>query len=306
MNNLFNTTDQTCIAKAKIPNFWATPPHLPDVQKYSPYIMSYQPNFDELIKHYIHGAKNLGFFDGMRKLGILEQTCYPDENTAIARELRSVGIDPGQASVFNYGCDSSSVNGDPSKDTAAVLQFKRAGVTHIVNVAYANDANFSRAADQQQYHPKFAHMEDASATAIQTGTQKPGNSFNNTLLIETIETGAPNTPNYHYNRATMDCTKIMHSVGLPGPQEKPDAVYFGLACNHIAMFAAAAARAPALVRSQIATGLSKVGDISLAYPAGPERYDDPAVPTGGQYWRPGRWVTSCECWRVTDVRWHSD
>jgi ABC-type branched-subunit amino acid transport system substrate-binding protein len=302
-NNLFNTTEQTCIAKAHIPNIWYTTPHTPDVHTYAPYIMSWQPDYDHLIRRYVRGAQSLGWFTGMTKLGILEQTCYPDENTAITNELRGIGVNPDQASIFNYGCPAAAPT--PDQDQQAVLQFKAAGVTHVLNVAYADDAGFSIAADQQSYKPKFAHMEDASATAIESGTQKPGNSFDGTLLITTIETGARNTPGYRYNAATQDCARILTRAGLSAPYATDAAKFFGIACVNVELFKQAAERAPALLRSQLASGFAKLGSLQLSYPAGPVDITNASLPVGGQLWRPGVWSSACECWKVTDARYRA-
>jgi hypothetical protein len=300
-NNMFNTTEKTCIAKQKIPNIWYTTPLAADVKRYAPYILSWHPHYDQLIKHYVQGAKAQGWFTGMKRVGILEQSCFPDQNTAIRRELQSIGIKLDDVSVFNYGCDQAAAA--PEKDQAAALQFKREGVTHVMNVAYAFDGSFSRAADQQDYDPEFAHMEDASATAIETGTSKPGDSYDGALLISAIETGARNTPGYKYNKASQDCTAVMQKAGLPGPAEEPEGLYFGVACVNVAMFKAAAEKAPSLLRSQLSTGLSRVGQLELPFPAGPAIFNSAEFPTGGQQWRPGKWFTSCQCWRVTDVRY---
>jgi hypothetical protein len=303
LNNPFSTSEQTCPAKQHIPNIWATPPHTPDVRQYAPYILSWQGDFDKLIHLYIRGAQADGWFNGMKKLGILEQTCYPDENTDIVNELKAIGIDPGQASVFNYGCTGNPT--DPQSDQQGVLQFKTAGVTHVLNVAYAFDATFSAVADQQNYHPKFAHMEDASAQAIESGTTKPGNSYDGTLLIESIPTGAVNTPGYRWNQTTDDCVKAMARVGLPSPEKEPVAKYYGLACADVETLVAAVAHAPALQRTQLGIGLSRSGVVELSYPAGPLGVTDAAVPTGGQVYEPAQWYTSCQCWRITEARWRS-
>jgi ABC-type branched-subunit amino acid transport system substrate-binding protein len=300
-NNFFTTAESTCVAKQKIPNIWYGPPHTPDVKRYSPYILTWHAHYDQLIKHYVHGAKAQGWFKGMKKLGLLEQSCYADENDAIRRELQSIGLKVSDVSLFNYGCDATPV--DPSKDQAAALQFKRDGVTHVMNVAYTYDANFSVAADQQNYDPEFAHMEDASATAIEAQTQKPGRSYDGTLLITAIETGANHTPGYRYNKASQDCAAVMKKAGLPAPYAEPKALFFGIACVNVAMFKDAADNAPSLVRTQLATGLSRIGAKELPYPASPAVFDDPQLPTGGQQWRPGKWVRTCQCWQVIDPRY---
>jgi hypothetical protein len=304
-NNFFNVTEQTCIAKQKIPNIWFTPPHTGDVRKYAPYIISWHADFDHLIHQYIAGAKTLGFFSGMKKLGIIEGSCYPDENVAIAKELRAVGVDPGKASVFNYGCPASPAAPNPQGDQQAALKFKRDGVTHVVNVAYGNDSYVASAADQQGYHPKFAKMEDASASGLESASQKPPKSWEGTLLITTMQTGAPHTPGYRWNAATNACTKVLARAGVPSAYSNGLNSLFGLACVDTAMLKAASEQLPALTRAGLALGLSRAGVLDLAYPAGLVHVTDRTLPNGGQFARPGKWVASCNCWHLTDVRWHS-
>jgi hypothetical protein len=304
-NNLFNTSEQTCIAKQAIPNIWFTPPHTGDVRRYAPYILSWQGDFDRLIHQYVAGANALGYFSGMKKLGILEGSCYPDENAALVKELRAVRIDPGEASVFNYGCPASPAAPNPQADQAAALQFKRDGVTHVVNVAYGNDSYVAAAADQQGYHPKFAKLEDASASGLESASQKPPKSWDGTLLITAIQTGAPHTPGYVYNAPTRACTRLLAAAGVPAPYSNGLTSLLGIACVDGALLAAMAEHAPSLTRKDLSLGLSRLGKIDLAYPAGPIDVTDPAVPAGGQLVRPGRWVSSCECWHITDVRWRS-
>ncbi|MCU1594593.1 MAG: hypothetical protein JWO12_1985 [Frankiales bacterium] len=301
-NNLVSNTEQTCIAKAKIPNFWYTPPHLGDVRKYSPYIISSNPDFDRLIHQYVFASKSLGFFTGMKKLGLLVGTCFPDEQPAVERELRAVGIDPSKASVFNYGCESLP---SPTQEQNVALQLKAAGVTHVVNVAYAHDSNLSQAGDQQDFHPKYTHMDDASPAAIESASQPPGDSFDNTLLITTTQEGAAHTPGYKHTPATVACTKLLASAGLPSPYSPGLNALYGVACNNAAMLKAAAEAAPSLTRLNLSTGLVRAGRLDLSFPASPFHLTDARRPTGGDVWRPGVWKTSCECWQVTNLTFRS-
>jgi hypothetical protein len=301
-NNLYTATEQTCIAKAGIPNIWYTPPHTAEVRKYAPYILSWQADFDSLIHQYVFGARSRGWFKGMKKLGILEGSCFPDEKVALVKELKAAGFDPSKAVTFNYGC-----TGAPAlqADQQAALQFKREGVTHVLNIAFTYDKGFSVAADNQQYAPKFAHMEDASATSIESGSSKPGKSFDGTLLISTIETGAANTPGYRYNAPTRNCTKLLASAGLPPAYQDSGTNQLGIGCINAPLFQAMANAAPTLTRRALAVGLSRVGRMELAFPAGPINVTDPRRPTSGDVWRPGVWVSSCNCWHVTDARYRS-
>lgn len=301
-NNLYTSTEQTCVAKQGIPNVWYTPPHDADLRTYAPYILSWQADFDRLIRQYVRASTAVGWFNGMGKLGILEGSCFPDENTAVAKELKAIGIDPGKAEVFNYGCTGAPA---PQSDQSAVLQFQRAGVTHVLNVAFTYDSDFSRAGDQQGYAPKFAHMEDASATSIESASQSPGKSFDNTLLISAIETGAAHTPGYAFNKPTQECTALLKAAGLPAPYGASGASLLGVACVDGAMFKNMADSAPRLTRKLLTTGLVRAGTQTLSYPAGPLTVTDPALPTSGLVSRTGRWHSSCNCWQVTDARYRA-
>jgi hypothetical protein len=175
----------------------------------------------------------------------------------------------------------------------------------VVNVAYGNDGYVASAADQQGYHPKFTKMEDASASGLESASQKPPKSYDGTLLITTIQTGAPHTPGYVWNAATQQCTKLLAKQGLPPAYSPGLQSLLGIACVDGALIRAMVENAPSLTRLGLAQGLAKAGELDLAFPAGPVNVQAGALPTGGQLARPGVWVSSCECWHLTDRRWHS-
>jgi hypothetical protein len=241
----------------------------------------------------------------MQKVGVLQGSCYPDENVAVIKELHAVGIPDGKISTFDFGCTGAPVE-SPDQDQAAVLQFKREGVTHVVNVSYGAVAGFSRAADQQNYDPEFAMMEDGAASAIQSGTTKPGDSFDKALLIKTIQTGARTTPGYRYSAATERCGKLMTKAGVSTPQGSDNGQFFGIACVNALLLEAAANHAPDLVRTQLATGLASAGTFDVSYPAAPITVVDPRRPTAGQTWRNGLWDKACNCWHVTSPTFRRD
>jgi hypothetical protein len=148
-------------------------------------------------------------------------------------------------------------------------------------------------------------MEDASASGLESASQKPPKSWDGTLLITAIQTGAPHTPGYRYNTETQECTRLLAAAGVPAPYSNGLTSLLGIACVDGTLLAAMAEHAPSLTRKALATGLSRLGTIDLAYPAGPIHVTDPSLPAGGQLVRPGVWVSSCECWHLTDVRWRS-
>jgi hypothetical protein len=300
VGNMFNPTETTCLAQRHIPNIWFTPPHVPNLKQYYPYIMSFAPNYDRLIKDYVFGAKKAGWFSGLNKLGVTEETCYPDKNEALAAALAAAGIAKSQVETFVHNCATTGPI-PPSDHQSAALQFKRDGVTHVMTTAFFTYSDFSRAADQQDFHPKYAIYQDAQMDLSERSQNPPGSGFDGALGITTDQIGAQNTPGVRLSPATAQCTKTLTAVGSPAPTKN---VYFGHACGLMAMFAAAANRAPALERTKLAVGVSRIGPLDLPFQAGPANFANVADPTGGHFWRPARFNSSCNCWKVASAAWN--
>jgi hypothetical protein len=91
----------------------------------------------------------------------------------------------------------------------------------------------------------------------------------------------------------------------PGqPQESGnEGGLYGVACVHTAMLVAALTHVSTLRRTSIASGLARVGNMDLSFPAGPANFNNAANPTGGQFWRPLTYRNSCNCWKVTSTAW---
>ena len=300
LQNFYFPEQSTCPAQNKLPNIWYIPPHTDQVNKYYPYILSYQPDYDRLVRDYIRGAKQLGWFEGHGKVGVLEGTCFPDLNHAIERELTAVGISSSQWELFNYGCDPSAPS-QPDKDTQAVLQFKRAGVTHVVSVAYGRSFSFSSVADGQDYKAKYAVMDDGQVAGSNHSSANPtGAGFDGALAIAVSQLGEADSPGVRPSPATADCVRVMAAAGLPSPLSAGGAAY-GSPCAGIKVFVAAASHAAMLTRTSLAPGLAQVGRLDLSFPAGPGDFHDAGNPTGGGYWRPLRFDRSATCWRVASA-----
>jgi hypothetical protein len=306
INNLYNPQTITCIPQAKIPNFWYTSPHVPTLRKYYPYILSWAPDYDRLIADYILGAKQVGWFKGTKKVGILDSTCYPDESTDIRKELTRAGYPSKTWSVYNYGCSTSALGEATSaQQTAAAVQFKNAGVNRVVSVAYDTTPGFAKAAQNQHYYPKYALMSDAEVQLTDHSTDRNPGSMNDALDITTDQVGGQDTAGYKFNSATKACDKVISKAGLPAPTSadaKTAGALEGVACVSTSMLVAAIENAPALNRSSLAAGLARAGRIDLGFPAGPAAFnaDDP---TGGEYWRTGAFHYGCNCWVVTSQKW---
>jgi len=306
LNNFFNFQTINCVAQQHIPNVWYTPPHAPTLKQFYPYILSDAANYDRVIRNYVLGAKQEGFFAGLRKLGILEETCYPDENTDIAKDLAEAGIKSSQIDIYNYGCPAATDS--PPQDQQAVLQFQRDGVTHVMNVAYQLVTGFAQAENTQDYHPKLAIMEDAEMSAFASQNPPPASSFDGTLGITTDQVGATTTPGVAVSPATALCTQILAKIGYPGPTQDPHqslaGTLYGSGCAVIKFLIAAIQNDTPLVRTGLPAGIARAGKVDLSYPAGPMNITSASDPTGGQYWRADRWSSACECWHVVDQTFH--
>jgi hypothetical protein len=300
LQNFYFPEESTCLAQNHVPNFWYIPPHTNQVKKYYPYILSYQPDYDRLVRDYVRGSMKLGWFSGYQRVGILEGSCFPDLNAAMDRELTAIGIPSSKRATFSYGCDPSAPS-QPDKDTQAVLQFERAGVTHVLSVAYGRSFSFSSIADGQNYQPKYAVMDDGQIAGSNHSSANPtGAGFNGALGIAVSSLGEADTPEVHPGPATARCAAIMQAAGLPSPLSSGGAAY-GSPCAGIAMFVAASSHATTLTRTALVGGLARVGALDLSFPAGPANFHDVGNPTGGGFWRPLRFDRPANCWRVASA-----
>jgi hypothetical protein len=313
LNNLYNPQEFNCLAQRHIPNVFYTAPHTPAMQQYSPYVMAPVADYHRLIKDYVLGAQQLGLLSG-QKIGILEQACYPEENTDIEADLASIGIGANKLTRFNYGCNTNVVTADtPDQNREAVLQFQSSGVTLVLQTARAVVQDFASSAEQQGYKPKYLMMNDQSMALIATSSTPIPTSMDGTISITPSAEGETNTAGWQMDAATADCTKIMTGAGVRPPRDPQGSPQSdnqklalelnGSACDAVAVFVAAASHAPSLVRSALAQGLALAGPLNLSYPDGPMHVTDPNDPTGGQSWRPAQWYTACNCWKVMDLRW---
>jgi hypothetical protein len=312
MNQLFANQNRTCTMEAGIPTMWFTSPETSWVHDYYPYVFSYQADYDRLFRDYVHGAQQLGFFDGLAKLGVLEQTCFPDETKALIENLHQIGISDNQMSQYNYGCPSSPKTTD--QDTAAVLQFRREGVTHVVSASRGSIAGIGDAANAQGWKPKYAIVDDQQTGLANSANPPWSSNLDGTLVIAKGGEGAETTPGATYNQATADCAAIAKGAGLPGPTETAYGgnarslapALFGVACVNLKMLVAMGNVTTPLTRAGLASGLATLGQLELSYPAGVGDFHDPSNPTGNRGWRPAQYHSACNCVQVLDLNWRPE
>jgi hypothetical protein len=300
VNNLFTPENRNCVAQSGIPNFWATSPDTSVVQQFSPFILGYVPDYDRLERDYVFGAHANGFFDGLGKLGILEQTCFPDRVSALRDNLTRIGIGQDKISEYNFGCPTQLPTADQT--TAAVLQFKRDGVTHVMSAYREAPPEFAKAAETQAYRPHYAFVDDQFSALASNANPPFPSSLDGAMIIEKSQEGADFTPGATFSQATADCSAISDSVGLARPTDtgKLAGSLFALACISVKMLVAAGSATRPLTRAGLAGGLATTGNLDLSFPAGPANFTNPDFPMGAQYWRTSQYHSDCHCVKLLD------
>jgi hypothetical protein len=306
MNNLFRPENRACVAQAKIPNFWATSADTATVRQFAPYVLSFQADYDRLYRDYVFGAKAKGFFNGMTKLGILDQSCYPDRGKALRANLAEAGIGGDKISTYNYGCPGELAT--PEQHTAAALQFRRDGVTHVMTAYREGPPDFAKAADQQAFRPKYAFVDDQFSSLASNANPPWPASLDGAIIIEKSQEGAEYTLGATFTQATADCTAITKRAGLPGPTDTGtlEGSIHALGCIHTKMFVAAAKATKPLTRAGLAAGLATVGELDLSFPAGPSVFKNPNLPIGAQFWRTSVYKADCTCVKLLDPVWRPE
>jgi len=303
LNNLDNPQEFNCVSQRHVPDVFYTSPHTPTMHQYAPFVLAAPPDYDRLIKDYVVGAQQLGLLTG-KKIGILEQTCYAEENTDIETDLAAIGFPSNKLSRYNYGCLTTATD-TPDQDQSAALQFQRDGVNVVLATQRGAVTGFAQSAQNQGYRPKYVIMNDQLMSLIADNSTPPPSSFDGAVAITTDAEGSSNTPGSQPSPATLECTKQTAALGFPPPddQHRLAGQLYGSGCDVTKIFVAAASHAPTLERTSLARGLAAAGALDLSYPGGPMHVTDPNVPTGGQSWRPAQWYSACTCWKVTDLRW---
>jgi hypothetical protein len=289
-----------CVPQAKIPLFDVVPILQSEAQKdYFPYEFTYFGQWDTIMRDTVLGARQLGWFDGAQKIGLLEEDCAPEMNTQLEGNLAQIGIQSSQISRFNYGCPPGLL--PPNQTAQAVLQFKTSGVDHVIDVGIAGANDFSKQAQQQQYHPKYLLPDGGAVATFQSPQFAPdATNFDGALAITSSQYAGDHTPGVTLSAATKHCDEVMAAGGQP-PLEQQGVAFGGVACNLTWMFAAAASHNQGLTRANMVNGLDQSGSLDMSFPQGPAKFDArPRNVTGGQFWRPVVYDGKCPCFRVAD------
>lgn len=290
-------TPRDCPPSYKVPEFGVLALSQAEISQYSPYLFGDGATAEGVVHDWVLAANQLGWFAGAAKIGLLEQDCVADLNHLVLSDLARIGIPSSKITTFDFGCPNQIP--PPSEVEQAVLQFKTAGVTHVMDDGGDYENYFSKAARAQGYQPKYSVGDQGTIALWDNRNFGPDPSnFSGALAITPTQYGAENTPGTVFGPATAGCDSAMAAKGLPTAERSPDGES-GVVCTLVNMLQTAADNAPSLVRADLAAGLAKAAHLDFSFPIGPGNFAASSGLHGGGYWRADTWDTSCACFRVS-------
>lgn len=301
----YNSSAPDCFPLHQIPYIGTGNLESTEQAKFYPYLFG-RGSLDRIYKNAIFALKGRGFFSaaqGFKKLGMFERDCYPQVNREFLGWLAAAGITGSQIVTYDFGCPSSGF-ASPSDVEQAILKFQAAGVTNVTEAqAEADFANFTTAAEQQGFRPRYGIGDDGEIPTTKGTTHPDYANVANAVAITGDRYGDENSPGVPLGPATQRCNSIFTSKGEPTVYQQPVA-FGGVACDQLWMLVAAIGHAPSLKRTAVAAGLQAARTIDYSYPWGPNDFSAPRSTTGDEFWRTEQFLTSCNCWRVVDPTFH--
>lgn len=283
-----------CYPRAGIPYINPSIISLKQEREGWPYMLSSKGITEVNLRNTAHALHELGWFSaatGFKKLGLLYRSCEPQVVGNYKTYLAEVGIKVEDE--YNFGCGTA---GDDANAQQAVLQFQRAGVTHVTTVGMGTADIFARRAKDQGYAPKYGFPGDTAIGAAAVG------EVDRSYLVGAIYIDQSryfdDTINAPLSPGSQRCQDILVAAGRPPLYRQPSG-YGGWICNGLFQLELAINNAPVLQRNALATGLRKAGTFDFSYPLGPADFSyDVFGPTasGGQNWRILDFKGDCACW----------
>jgi hypothetical protein len=238
-----------------------------------------------------------GAGNGFQKLALLYRSCNASLPGALAGWVAQAGVPADKVVKHDVGCPTATA--PPSEMQQAVLDFKTAGVTHLVMVEDEIDfANFTSLAERQGFRPKYAIPAAMIGQTYATSHPDYANIADSLVIAQTRH-GEERTPGMAPTAATLKCDGWLKAKGRAPTWTTPVGIA-GNDCFALAMFKAAVEHAPAVARNAVAAGLQAAGTLDLNYPGGPADFRAPYTTFAGQNWRVVKFFPSCNCWRVIE------
>ena len=225
---LENRTLIDCMASHKIPVFYHggeyTVPDDADYQKYRGYLYQETGFSTDRWGPFINFLANAGYFDKGSKIGILLADDGNGNNQHLVNEIwkpRLAKLGYPNPTVFTYTAleGYSSVGDTQGQLSSAVLQFKLAGVNHVIATpdSGATTLFFVQHAESQNYHPRYGFT---SVNYPELMKNAPADQAVGALSISFLTADAENpraaATNYP-NAARTQCDKLFAGKTGGGP-----------------------------------------------------------------------------------------
>jgi hypothetical protein len=263
-------TFYACLAKHDTPIISAgfVPVDNQELATYAPYLYkTTSASFTSLSPVWLDRLSALGYFHGWNpnngtsaptpaKVGLL----YPDRQpqlrifASLKSQLAAKGIDV----VKEFQYDASSLDSESADMSSAVLQFRNAGVTHVLS-SESDVLLFMTAADSQHYRPRYG-LDSYHAAAVQLqGTVPASQLVGSTGVGWLPTTDVDKTHNPGSVGPGEDrCRKIMRAAGQDISSAAPAVVALAL-CDGVHMVVDGVAAAGNPGAQALRAGLSQVG-----------------------------------------------
>jgi hypothetical protein len=301
VGGLYTPQNEDCLAQNKIPTYLLSSTSGTRLAKYRKYLFSYYNAHAQSFRDYVFGARSLGWFDGMAKLGVLHDNCDPGQLAALLPVLAEAGHPKDRISFYDIGCPASA-EAAQGPIQQAVLKFKADGVSHVMSGGVTLH-QFASLAAKQSYTPEYA-VSDADETIFYSeGQAKPEAAFDGALAITGSKYGGYTT-GIDPGPATKRCDEIMNAAGLPTTQELN--AYAGGVCNTWFLFLESAKRVSTITAEALGPALDTLGVYDMSYPGGQGNWNKPGTNYVTGFWRPARFDgQGCRCWKIADPAWRN-
>lgn len=252
--------------------------------------LALQPAWDRVSQDWAAAAKALGALKQGTRVGILTDTCLP-QNT-IARNVLAPAFKAAGASAVELGEVDCSPNG-AAQVSGVVVRFKLAGVQLVLPATAGLLVHaFVESARSQDYHPTY-FASDWWTNAGDTNTQNFPDQWHGVMGV---------TSQYNSeqpaNAALQACSKIAQAAKLPPiTRSTENAELIGL-CDSFRVFVAATAGAGAdLTRPSWAAAAQRLGTMPMA--STPQSTYGPGKFDGGDLVQYVKWDRACRCYHST-------
>jgi hypothetical protein len=257
---------------------------------FAPYLYkTTSASFTALSPVWIDRLTAMGYFHGWdtnsgssastpAKVGLLYPARQPQQRIFAALKARLVA--QGIQVVKDFQYDASSLDRESRDMSNAVVQFRSAGVTHVLS-SESDVLLFMTAADSQHYRPRYGlnsyHAPAAQLQGTVPATQLVGSMGVGWLPITDVD--AAHTPG-SVGPGEKRCRQIMHDAGQDISSAAPAVVAFSL-CDGVHMVVQGIAAAGTPSAQGLRAGLSQIGATfhsALTWQSGlSRRYDLPGA-----------------------------